>query len=56
MALDLMVEYLREVSHVHHLPTSGTRIEMIALVFRFAALPVPDDLTGLDPIRVPQDF
>jgi hypothetical protein len=48
MALDLMVEHLPEVPQVHHLPTSGTRIEMISLVFRFAALPVADDLTGLN--------
>jgi hypothetical protein len=48
MALDLMVEHLAQISHVHHLPTSGTRIEMIALVFRFAALPTTDNLTRLD--------
>lgn len=48
MALDLMVEHLPEIPHVHHLPTGRTRIEMISLVFRFTALPIADDLTGLD--------
>jgi hypothetical protein len=48
MALDLMVEHLPEISHVHHLATSATGIEMIAFVVRLAASSITDDLTGLD--------
>ena len=48
MTLYLVVEHLPEVSHVHHLPTSGTCIKMISLILRLAALPLADDLTGLD--------
>jgi len=48
MALDFMVEHLPEISHVHHLATGGTGIEMISLIFRLAALSATDDLTGLN--------
>lgn len=48
VTLDFMVKHLSEVSHVDHLSTSWTRVEMIALVLRLAAESVADDLTGLD--------
>ncbi len=48
MALDFMVKHFSEVSHVDHLSTSWTRVEMIALVLRLTAESVADDLTGLD--------
>lgn len=48
MALDFVMEYLPEVSHVDHLTTVFAGIKMISLVLRLAAKSVADDLTWLD--------
>lgn len=48
MPLLLVVEHLSEVSHIDHLPTRLTRVEMVSLVFGFSAHSVADDLTRLN--------